>query len=151
MLNIGVTIIRDSCRHAHNVVFLVWWQFLPSWNRYDGFSFALVNKSLVGTWTTHAVLPFLTCTHFNLVFLWVKRVAVLLPLDWKSKMLLSLPHFCFVLLEGILLHVTPKQNLQIIAFLQQNSHPRVAERMPSIPENVTDQVSVPLYSYLYLP
>lgn len=29
---------------------------------------------------------------------------------------------------------------QIIAFLQQNSHPRVAERMPSIPENVTDQI-----------
>ncbi|XP_062162506.1 general transcription and DNA repair factor IIH subunit TFB2 [Alnus glutinosa] len=29
---------------------------------------------------------------------------------------------------------------QIITFLQQNSHPRVAERMPSIPENVTDQI-----------
>ncbi|KAL5575425.1 hypothetical protein UlMin_017124 [Ulmus minor] len=29
---------------------------------------------------------------------------------------------------------------QIISFLQQNSHPRVAERVPSIPENVTDQI-----------
>lgn len=29
---------------------------------------------------------------------------------------------------------------QIISFLQQNAHPRVAERIPSIPENVTDQV-----------
>lgn len=30
--------------------------------------------------------------------------------------------------------------LQIISFLQQNAHPRVAERIPSVPENVTDQV-----------
>ncbi|KAJ6707047.1 TFIIH POLYPEPTIDE 4 [Salix viminalis] len=29
---------------------------------------------------------------------------------------------------------------QIISFLQQNAHPRVAERLPSVPENVTDQV-----------
>ncbi|KAF5728672.1 general transcription factor IIH subunit 4 [Tripterygium wilfordii] len=29
---------------------------------------------------------------------------------------------------------------QIISFLQQNAHARVAERMPSVPENVTDQV-----------
>lgn len=29
---------------------------------------------------------------------------------------------------------------QIIAFLQQNAHPRVAERIPSVPENVTDQI-----------
>ncbi|XP_042499165.1 general transcription and DNA repair factor IIH subunit TFB2 isoform X2 [Macadamia integrifolia] len=29
---------------------------------------------------------------------------------------------------------------QIISFLQQNAHPRVAERTPSIPENVTDQI-----------
>ncbi|GLT75084.1 hypothetical protein SLA2020_468340 [Shorea laevis] len=29
---------------------------------------------------------------------------------------------------------------QIITFLQQNSHPRVAERVPSVPENVTDQI-----------
>ncbi|GMH18853.1 hypothetical protein Nepgr_020694 [Nepenthes gracilis] len=29
---------------------------------------------------------------------------------------------------------------QIISFLQQNAHPRVAERMPSVPENVTDQI-----------
>ncbi|KAK4271531.1 hypothetical protein QN277_020215 [Acacia crassicarpa] len=29
---------------------------------------------------------------------------------------------------------------QIISFLQQNAHPRVAERMPSVPENVTDQM-----------
>ncbi|KAK4347139.1 hypothetical protein RND71_033478 [Anisodus tanguticus] len=28
---------------------------------------------------------------------------------------------------------------QIISFLQQNAHPRVAERIPSVPENVTDQ------------
>lgn len=30
--------------------------------------------------------------------------------------------------------------LQIITFLQQNAHPRVAERVPSVPENVTEQV-----------
>lgn len=30
--------------------------------------------------------------------------------------------------------------LQIVSFLQQNAHPRVAERIPSVPENVTDQV-----------
>lgn len=30
---------------------------------------------------------------------------------------------------------------QIISFLQQNAHPRVAERTPAVPENVTDQVS----------
>ncbi|GMH18491.1 hypothetical protein Nepgr_020332 [Nepenthes gracilis] len=29
---------------------------------------------------------------------------------------------------------------QIISFLQQNAHPRVAERMPSVPENVMDQI-----------
>uniref|UniRef100_A0A1J3H1F3 RNA polymerase II transcription factor B subunit 2 n=1 Tax=Noccaea caerulescens TaxID=107243 RepID=A0A1J3H1F3_NOCCA len=29
---------------------------------------------------------------------------------------------------------------QIITFLQQNSHPRCASRVPSIPENVTDQI-----------
>ncbi|XP_052308581.1 general transcription and DNA repair factor IIH subunit TFB2 isoform X4 [Populus trichocarpa] len=29
---------------------------------------------------------------------------------------------------------------QIISFLQQNAHPRVAERLPSVPENVTDQI-----------
>ncbi|GAV77919.1 Tfb2 domain-containing protein, partial [Cephalotus follicularis] len=29
---------------------------------------------------------------------------------------------------------------QIITFLQQNSHPRVADRIPSVPENVTDQI-----------
>ncbi|XP_050215235.1 general transcription and DNA repair factor IIH subunit TFB2 [Mercurialis annua] len=29
---------------------------------------------------------------------------------------------------------------QIISFLQQNAHSRVAERMPSVPENVTDQI-----------
>ncbi|CAL5346033.1 unnamed protein product [Camellia sinensis] len=29
---------------------------------------------------------------------------------------------------------------QIISFLQQNAHPRVAERVPSVPENVTDQI-----------
>ncbi|XP_058083796.1 general transcription and DNA repair factor IIH subunit TFB2 isoform X3 [Magnolia sinica] len=28
---------------------------------------------------------------------------------------------------------------QIISFLQQNAHPRVAERTPAVPENVTDQ------------
>lgn len=37
--------------------------------------------------------------------------------------------------------------LQIITFLQQNSHPRCADRVPSIPENVTDQVYT-LYSLL---
>ncbi|WCJ27011.1 General transcription and DNA repair factor IIH subunit TFB2 [Euphorbia peplus] len=29
---------------------------------------------------------------------------------------------------------------QIISFIQQNAHPRVAERLPSVPENVTDQI-----------
>ncbi|KAL9452534.1 hypothetical protein AB3S75_008344 [Citrus x aurantiifolia] len=29
---------------------------------------------------------------------------------------------------------------QIISFLQQNAHPRVADRMPSVPENVCDQI-----------
>ncbi|XP_022728539.1 RNA polymerase II transcription factor B subunit 2-like isoform X1 [Durio zibethinus] len=29
---------------------------------------------------------------------------------------------------------------QIITFLQQNAHPRVAEKLPSVPENVTDQI-----------
>ncbi|XP_054803641.1 general transcription and DNA repair factor IIH subunit TFB2 [Prosopis cineraria] len=29
---------------------------------------------------------------------------------------------------------------QIISFLQQNAHPRVAERIPAVPENVTDQM-----------
>ncbi|KHN10014.1 General transcription factor IIH subunit 4 [Glycine soja] len=29
---------------------------------------------------------------------------------------------------------------QIITFLQQNAHPRVAERIPSVPENVTEQI-----------
>ncbi|KAL0688825.1 hypothetical protein Bca4012_088502 [Brassica carinata] len=29
---------------------------------------------------------------------------------------------------------------EIITFLQQNSHPRCADRVPSIPENVTDQI-----------
>lgn len=29
---------------------------------------------------------------------------------------------------------------QIVAFLQQNAHPRVAEKKPTVPENVTDQI-----------
>ncbi|XP_010540813.1 PREDICTED: RNA polymerase II transcription factor B subunit 2 isoform X2 [Tarenaya hassleriana] len=29
---------------------------------------------------------------------------------------------------------------QIISFLQQNAHPRVADRIPSVPENVSDQI-----------
>ncbi|XP_019175446.1 PREDICTED: RNA polymerase II transcription factor B subunit 2 isoform X2 [Ipomoea nil] len=29
---------------------------------------------------------------------------------------------------------------QIISFCQQNAHPRVAERIPAVPENVTDQI-----------
>ncbi|KAL1365136.1 hypothetical protein HN51_013225 [Arachis hypogaea] len=29
---------------------------------------------------------------------------------------------------------------QIISFLQQNAHPRVADRTPTVPENVTDQI-----------
>ncbi|GMY37332.1 general transcription and DNA repair factor IIH subunit TFB2 [Fagus crenata] len=29
---------------------------------------------------------------------------------------------------------------QIITFLQQNAHPRVAQRVPTVPENVTDQI-----------
>ncbi|KAG0463084.1 hypothetical protein HPP92_021560 [Vanilla planifolia] len=29
---------------------------------------------------------------------------------------------------------------QIISFLKQNAHPRVAERVPAVPENVTDQI-----------
>ncbi|KAH0453750.1 hypothetical protein IEQ34_018074 [Dendrobium chrysotoxum] len=31
-------------------------------------------------------------------------------------------------------------NLIIISFLQQNAHPRIAERVPTVPENVTDQI-----------
>ncbi|KAH9617369.1 hypothetical protein KSS87_011207 [Heliosperma pusillum] len=29
---------------------------------------------------------------------------------------------------------------EIITFLQQNAHPRAAERVPTVPENVTDQI-----------
>ncbi|KAL1536721.1 RNA polymerase II transcription factor B 52 kDa subunit [Salvia divinorum] len=29
---------------------------------------------------------------------------------------------------------------QIVSFLQQNAHPRVAEKIPTVPENVTDQI-----------
>jgi transcription initiation factor TFIIH subunit 4 len=29
---------------------------------------------------------------------------------------------------------------QIISFLQQNAHPRVADKIPAVPENVTDQI-----------
>ncbi|PKU79818.1 general transcription and DNA repair factor IIH subunit TFB2 [Dendrobium catenatum] len=29
---------------------------------------------------------------------------------------------------------------QIISFLQQNAHPRIVERVPTVPENVTDQI-----------
>lgn len=38
--------------------------------------------------------------------------------------------------------------MQIISFLQQNAHPRVAQRLPSVPENVTDQVNkfFPMYT-----
>lgn len=31
---------------------------------------------------------------------------------------------------------------QIVSFLQQNAHPRVAEKIPTVPENVTDQVII---------
>lgn len=31
-------------------------------------------------------------------------------------------------------------HLQIISFLQQNAHPRAAEKVPTVPENVTDQI-----------
>jgi hypothetical protein len=31
---------------------------------------------------------------------------------------------------------------QIISFLQQNAHPRVADKIPAVPENVTDQVQL---------
>lgn len=40
--------------------------------------------------------------------------------------------------------------LQIISFLQQNAHPRVAERIPSVPENVTDQVIMTsMFRYIF--
>ncbi|CAK9152517.1 unnamed protein product [Ilex paraguariensis] len=39
-----------------------------------------------------------------------------------------------------LLKMASLQTRQIISFLQQNAHPRVAERVPSVPENVTDQI-----------
>ncbi|KAF7130561.1 hypothetical protein RHSIM_Rhsim10G0081000 [Rhododendron simsii] len=40
-----------------------------------------------------------------------------------------------------LLYLTSRcGNDYIITFLQQNAHPRVAERIPSVPENVTDQI-----------
>uniref|UniRef100_A0A803LPW3 RNA polymerase II transcription factor B subunit 2 n=1 Tax=Chenopodium quinoa TaxID=63459 RepID=A0A803LPW3_CHEQI len=29
---------------------------------------------------------------------------------------------------------------QIVSFLQQNAHPRIAEKVPTVPENVTDQI-----------
>uniref|UniRef100_A0A7N2LQ65 RNA polymerase II transcription factor B subunit 2 n=1 Tax=Quercus lobata TaxID=97700 RepID=A0A7N2LQ65_QUELO len=41
---------------------------------------------------------------------------------------------------NILLQLTPELYSQIISFLQQNAHPRVAERIPTVPENVTDQI-----------
>jgi transcription initiation factor TFIIH subunit 4 len=37
---------------------------------------------------------------------------------------------------------------QIIAFLQQNAHPRVIDKVPIVPENVTDQVSTTTYPSL---
>lgn len=51
---------------------------------------------------------------------------------------------------AFLLHIAwcPTAVLQIITFLQQNAHPRVAERIPSVPENVTDQVRVALENSL---
>lgn len=50
---------------------------------------------------------------------------------------------CFFCLEYIIAVVNLKLSiLQIITFLQQNAHPRVAERIPSVPENVTDQVDI---------
>lgn len=39
--------------------------------------------------------------------------------------------------------------LQIVSFLQQNAHPRVAEKTPTVPENVTDQVYLNLFLYQY--
>ncbi|KAK7837875.1 general transcription and dna repair factor iih subunit tfb2 [Quercus suber] len=41
---------------------------------------------------------------------------------------------------NILLQLTPELHSQIISFLQQNAHHRVAERIPTVPENVTDQI-----------
>nr|GMD83198.1 RNA polymerase II transcription factor B subunit 2-like isoform X2 [Ipomoea batatas] len=38
------------------------------------------------------------------------------------------------------LHYSIMPFLQIVSFLQQNAHPRVAERIPAVPENVTDQI-----------
>ncbi len=52
------------------------------------------------------------------------------------------PQITFTL---ILLQLTPELCWQIITFLQQNAHPRVAQRVPTVPENVTDQVSFLLY------
>jgi hypothetical protein len=39
--------------------------------------------------------------------------------------------------------------LQIVSFLRQNAHPRVAQRIPAVPENVTDQV-LNLYVSVYM-
>nr|XP_024931550.2 receptor-like protein 32 [Ziziphus jujuba var. spinosa] len=39
----------------------------------------------------------------------------------------------------------------IISFLQQNAHPRVAERIPSVPENVTNQGWILLYIQVEFP
>ncbi|KAH9762205.1 General transcription and DNA repair factor IIH subunit TFB2 [Citrus sinensis] len=36
--------------------------------------------------------------------------------------------------------ITAEQVSLIISFLQQNAHPRVADRIPSVPENVCDQI-----------
>ncbi|GFS46363.1 transcription factor-like protein [Actinidia rufa] len=44
-------------------------------------------------------------------------------------------------LDGFRCAIAMKKTVNyIISFLQQNAHPRVAERMPSVPENVTDQI-----------
>lgn len=53
-------------------------------------------------------------------------------------------------MEAILVQLTDATFLlQIISFLQQNAHPRVAERLPSVPENVTDQVILSISSNKY--
>jgi transcription initiation factor TFIIH subunit 4 len=47
---------------------------------------------------------------------------------------------CLIQIQTISYTATVCIMLQIVSFLRQNAHPRVAQRVPAVPENVTDQV-----------
>ncbi|XP_074367613.1 general transcription and DNA repair factor IIH subunit TFB2-like isoform X2 [Apium graveolens] len=104
----------------------------------------------------HCEILRLFARQFSLfIILGLFRSECLREQHWQAIVFFTGFHFFFARIEyqlpNLIVGAITKENLckafqygitadQIICFLQQNAHPRVAEKVPSVPENVTDQI-----------